>query len=790
MKISNSTSILPLFFLLFFNSVWSQAPVAGDDNAQFIIPECNSNVFLYLNDTGVNGIDYNTYDLDVNTPGIQSTINLLQGTLQVTNGNLQFFPFQSEFIIDPVSINYTFQDNLGVTSNVAVITISFINFFPEFQSTQTTCDNPNSGSIELFYLAPANPNDYQFDLYKNGVFYNTYLANGTPDLLIEGLSVGTYTVQNFVLNCGIVVTTNTTAISIGVENPLTGYVEGNYDDYNNDGIVNVGDVINQQYIVTNLSSCTINDVSLNLYSQPELINFTGQPIVTFGPNATDSSSLTTTRVISQEDINQGFVRTFVGLNCVINGTPVSNLTIIGNEPLNLTNRIKMNAFIDTNNNGIKESNEENFDRGNFIYSINGGEEHVINAFSGVFYLYESNPLNVYNLQFDINPNNVYCDGQSTVATSSYSNVTVSAGSGMTTYNFAITVVPCSDVEVFVLPTNNPRPGFINQNKIVIRNIGNQPISTGTVTFIKDNAVAITSVSPAATTSNSSGFTYNFSNLLPNQVRNIVVDMQIPTIPTVSLGQLITNSATVVLAISESNLLNNNTNLTSTIVGSYDPNEKSESHGGKILYSSFTADDYLTYTILFENTGTAEAINVRVEDLLEVKLDETTVRMIRASSNYVLDKVGSNLTWRFEGINLPPSNGSATIGHGEITFQVKPKTGYAIGDVISNTANIYFDFNPPITTDPCLTEFVAVLGNENFAFSSLQFFPNPVINRLSIKNQSIIDEIAVTSVLGQNMMIQKVDDIQSELDLSALKRGVYFVKITSKGTQKTFKVLKE
>jgi uncharacterized repeat protein (TIGR01451 family) len=579
-----------------------------------------------------------------------------------------------------------------------------------------------------------------------------------------------------------------TGFTIYTYNPLTGSGTGVYEDFNNDGIVNVGDVVNQQFEVTNTSTtCTLTNVTLGGISNT-LYNITSQPIATLGPNATNSNTITGTQVLTQENINNGFVQKYYNFICT--DIPFANSQMVINTPLNTSNGIKLNAFIDTNGNGTQEDSEMSFNRGNFSYTINGGEEHIISASSGAFYLYESNPATLYNLRYDINPNSTYCEGQYTVATTSYNNVTVANDSGITTYNFAITTIPCTDIEVLILPNNRPRPGFVYQNNIAIRNNGNQLIEAGTVTFTKDDAVAITSVTPTATTSNANGFTYNFNYLYPYETRYISVAMQMPTIPTVSLGQLVTNSATVSLPITDGSLENNSATLTQTVVGSYDPNEKSEAHGGKIVHSTFTANDYLTYTILFENTGTAEAINVIVEDVLDAKLDETTVRMLRSNSSYVLDRVGSNLIWRFDGINLPPSNGSATIGHGEITFQVKPKAGYVIGDSISNTANIYFDFNPPITTDPCVTEFVATLGNENFVFNDFQYFPNPVKNSLLLTNKSVMNEITVTSVLGQNIMTQKANGLQTELDFSALKSGVYFVKVVSEGIQKTIQVIRE
>ena len=76
-----------------------------------------------------------------------------------------------------------------------------------------------------------------------------------------------------------------------------------------------------------------------------------------------------------------------------------------------------------------------------------------------------------------------------------------------------------------------------------------------------------------------------------------------------------------------------------IINAYDPNDKTEAHGPEILHSSFTSNDYLYYTIRFENTGNASAINVRVNDVLNSMLDENTIRVESTSHPYILDRVG-------------------------------------------------------------------------------------------------------------------------------------------------------
>jgi uncharacterized repeat protein (TIGR01451 family) len=370
-------------------------------------------------------------------------------------------------------------------------------------------------------------------------------------------------------------------------------------------------------------------------------------------------------------------------------------------------------------------------------------------------------------------------------------VTVAQGSGITTYNFPITILPFSDLAVYLYTYSAPpRPGFIYQNYITYSNQGNQAIS-GTVTFVKDALLTITSTSASGAVMNANGFIYDFTNLQPHETRFITVNMQVPTIPTVALGQQLTNTCSITLTANDIAPNNNTSSLTQTIVGSYDPNDKAESHGSEVVFADFSADDYLTYTIRFENTGTANAINVKVDDVLDTQLDASSVRTIATSHPYVLKRTGAALSWQFDGIDLPPSvDGDPVTGHGYVVFQVKPKAGFALGDIIPNSANIYFDFNPAIVTNTCTTEFVPFLSNATFALNELKYAPNPVQNKLSISNQFPIEKVSITTTLGQVVLEKNMQSTQAEMDLSSLAPGVYFVKAEVQKQIKTFKIIKE
>jgi len=448
--------------------------------------------------------------------------------------------------------------------------------------------------------------------------------------------------------------------------------------------------------------------------------------------------------------------------------------------------IRLNAFIDTNTNGTQEIGEVNFPLGQFHYEVNNdGVVHNIISPTGRYTIFDTDATNNYSLDYSINADYTAMYSVNT----SYSNVNIATG-GLTTYNFPVTVIQnYNDIAVSIAPINAPRAGATYQNKITITNNGNQAIASGVLSFTKDNNLTINNITPAGSSINTDGFTYPFSDLLPFESRTIMVTLLVPTIPNVSIGQLLTNSTNI--SFDDTVAANNSSSLTQAVIAAYDPNDKTESHGEKILFSSFNQGDYLDYTIRFENTGNIDALEVVVTDLLDEKLDESSLIMLSSSHNYTLDRVEKLLTWTFKDIQLQVSVPNSTIGKGYINFKIKPKPGFAVGDIIPNTANIYFDTNPAIVTNTFNTEFVETLGNDEFNTTTITLYPNPAKDSFTISNTGAesITQISIYEVSGKKVFGQtKSFDTLTTINVSDFAKGIYLVELISENKSRLIKKL--
>ncbi|WP_179019982.1 T9SS type A sorting domain-containing protein [Winogradskyella forsetii] len=90
---------------------------------------------------------------------------------------------------------------------------------------------------------------------------------------------------------------------------------------------------------------------------------------------------------------------------------------------------------------------------------------------------------------------------------------------------------------------------------------------------------------------------------------------------------------------------------------------------------------------------------------------------------------------------------------------------------------------PITVDDNLS-----IDDVNEA--SFTYHPNPVKNALTLNAQNTIEQVAVYNMLGQEVLTAMPNSVDSDLDMSNLQTGTYFVKVTIANITKTIRVIKQ
>ncbi len=233
---------------------------------------------------------------------------------------------------------------------------------------------------------------------------------------------------------------------------------------------------------------------------------------------------------------------------------------------------------------------------------------------------------------------------------------------------------------------------------------------------------------------------------------------------------------------------NSTMLDQTIVNAFDPNDKTVLEGAFI--EPIQTSNYLHYLTRFQNTGSASATTVVLKEILDADLDWNTFEPIAASHDYSIQiKNGNELTATFSNIDLPHSSANEAASHGWMTYRIKPKSGFTYGDSADSQADIYFDFNLPITTNEVTTQ-LAPLSVRNFMQTDFVIYPNPAQNYFSI--QSNVAQNGTYELSDARGRILKRGNLhgRAQVDIADLQNGCYFVTVGFGNAKNTCKIIKQ
>jgi uncharacterized repeat protein (TIGR01451 family) len=191
-------------------------------------------------------------------------------------------------------------------------------------------------------------------------------------------------------------------------------------------------------------------------------------------------------------------------------------------------------------------------------------------------------------------------------------------------------------------------------------------------------------------------------------------------------------------------------------------------------------DWLTYTIHFQNTGNAPAINIRLEDTLDADLDLPTFQVINYSHFNTASLMNNALVFNFPNIQLADSTSDPEGSKGFVQYRIRPKAGLVTGTTIDNTAFIYFDYNSAIVTNTTVNEFVSALSiNENNT-GTLNIFPNPGTGKFNIKLPEGTSfsglSIEIYNSIGELVLSTRSVSEMTSVDLYSQPDGIYFVRI--------------
>ena len=540
------------------------------------------------------------------------------------------------------------------------------------------------------------------------------------------------------------------------------------------------------------------------YSDSLFCKIAGNPSPIFASGASAGFFSATPSGLVFNHVNTGEINLSLstpGIYTITNTIPAS-----GNCPaLTATTVIHINdcfiaghIFKDNNNNCLMNSGDQGiwyipvniYNNNSFIgqtYSYNG------------YYKFVLGTLGTYSVKIDtsIIPFAVNCNYPGIDSTLLLTGGNPSAPN----INFALVCKPGFDIgTIYIYNWGMAFPGL--QHELLIfggdmsqwyNGINCSAGVSGQVQVTVTGPIAFNGPAPGALTPSVSGnvFTYtiaDFGTINNSQAFGLLFT----TNSNAQAGDQICVNVIVTPTNGDNNINNNTYNYCYQVVNSLDPNQKE-------VYPINVApgyQDWFTYTIHFQNTGTASAMNIRLADTLDSNLDFETFQVINYSDTTEVSLDNNILTFNFPNIMLPDSTSDPEGSKGFVQYRIKPKANLPAGTQIKNTAFIYFDYNAPIVTNTTINEFMQTIAiNENKSNASLSIFPNPGNGHFTLSIASDFvrinsGNIEIYNVLGEKIYQSEIKNPRSEIDISQQPNGIYILRVNDNGQSLNQRLIKQ
>jgi len=202
-------------------------------------------------------------------------------------------------------------------------------------------------------------------------------------------------------------------------------------------------------------------------------------------------------------------------------------------------------------------------------------------------------------------------------------------------------------------------------------------------------------------------------------------------------------------------------------------------------NTFTALAPGTYSVIIQDLNGCSLITDILVDPLAPSIEGQNVITIEFTSGQTLRDIvveGQNIKW-YSNQN---SVGGKTTKINEANLPLATLLVDGITYYASQTINGIESTERLAVT----TKVKGSLSTHDFVLPNFSYYPNPLKHALTINNTIVIDEIEIYSVSGQSILSKRIDSDHSEIDLSNISSGLYFLKVKSEGQVKIVKLVKK
>ncbi|MGZ3932760.1 MAG: DUF7619 domain-containing protein, partial [Bacteroidia bacterium] len=460
------------------------------------------------------------------------------------------------------------------------------------------------------------------------------------------------------------------------------------------------------------------------------------------------------------------------------------------------NQIFGNVFVDCNNNCTKQSNETYAASAVKIIATSGITSYTEypNAYGN--YAFSGLPTGLYTISSAASANYSLCSSAGFTA-----NITSTTNIN---YSFGVKEItaPVSDYMSFLtLSGAIPGPGAVAGGTITI-NVYNSMLNASACTTVSPGKLKVilppamtfgnpvgTTTAPSSIISASSGDTLVWNSPATSDLHQFTA-VTATSVPSGS-SYCITS---IIYPLADATPGNNIYSFCSVYNTPFDPNDKTAEAAGMSANGNIlpgTTD--LTYTIRFQNLGTAPAVNVLIKDTIDPNLNISSIQVL-ASSYPVQMQVNTStreVDFSFNTIFLPDASANEPGSHGFVRYKINLNPSLPLNTSIKNRGQIFFDYNSAVATNQTINTIVATNIKETAAAKTISLYPNPPNGYLTINSSATITRIEVINALGQTeLMKERINEQETSLDLSHLVQGVYFIQLYTTQGVITKKIIRE
>lgn len=459
------------------------------------------------------------------------------------------------------------------------------------------------------------------------------------------------------------------------------------------------------------------------------------------------------------------------------------------------------VFCDANGNGVMNPNETPLSGAPVILYNNSATNSSINVYT------DSTGYFTYCGQYSTSTYVFATISQSWLTYNGYNSTvgvitlvgspTGTTNTGYIAINCGGTTTTCTDLWTTVTPWIGY---FQNTTAYVKINWGNYgPGAAGAYTLTMNFPAGVTvnasSIANGGTVSGNT-ITWNLSSASSFFSNFDVITFNVPSGLTSGTAHYFTSTITPTIG-TDCSTVNNAGSLLQLVGNSYDPNDKVVARpdlaiqffGDDTQYIAAEIQENLTYTIRFQNTGTAPAQNIYIIDTLDADLDWSSFTLVQASHNMQVVNLGNGIMrFEFPSIWLADSTTNEPESHGHLVYRIMENAANQYGTEIENTAYIYFDWNAPIITNTTYNFNNWIEGISEGSTHNVHVYPNPAIESLTISCEGDFD-YQLIDLSGRIISSGSASHSES-ISISNAAVGIYQLNVQSNQGNSSLKVIKQ